>query len=360
MINILHISPNFNLACGVSKHVFTLLNSAELKKEFNLYFITNGGDALFKLDKANVNYSILEFKTDKIFQLGLFKNKRELEKFCSEKEIRLIHSHHRYPEYLSNAIKKSRRVKTAITVHNFVKKFKHFSYQSDQIIAINNTVKDHLIRNFDIKEERIDVIYNCIEQKIIQTLEKTELKNRMNIAPGCSVLLYLGRLSSEKRIDLLIDAFDVLLKKGENSVLLIVGSGKYETDSDKFSDPDKIKILSPVESVENMYSIADVVILPSDKEPFGYTMLEAGIYKIPFIGSRAGGISEFIEDGTNGYLFEPGNVEDLSKKIQFVIDHPLEANNSAMKLNEKVLRLCNCENHFEKLSSIYDKLLDDL
>ena len=64
--NILYISPNFNLACGISKHVFTLLTSSELNSEFNIYFISNGGDALHKLDDTGINYSITNFKTDKI------------------------------------------------------------------------------------------------------------------------------------------------------------------------------------------------------------------------------------------------------------------------------------------------------
>ncbi len=79
-------------------------------------------------------------------------------------------------------------------------------------------------------------------------------------------------------------------------------------------------------------------------------MLEAGLNKIPFIGSRTGGIAEFIEDGIDGFLFEVGNSNDLAKKIEFVLDNPETAQNTSLKLNEKVARLCNCNDYFQKLT----------
>ena len=48
-------------------------------------------------------------------------------------------------------------------------------------------------------------------------------------------------------------------------------------------------------------------------------MLESGINKVPFIGSRTGGIAEFIEENINGFLFEPGNEIDLAKKIEYIL-----------------------------------------
>ena len=83
-LNILFISPSFNLACGVSRHVFTLLNSIKLKNEFNIFFVTNGGDALSKLDKAGINYSLVNFKTDKLFHFDLLRNLKWLKKYCSK------------------------------------------------------------------------------------------------------------------------------------------------------------------------------------------------------------------------------------------------------------------------------------
>jgi len=88
-------------------------------------------------------------------------------------------------------------------------------------------------------------------------------------------------------------------------------------------------------------------------------MLEAGWFNKPFVGSRTGGIAEFIEDGINGYLFKVGNASDLAEKIIFIAEHPGEAKESALKLNKKVQQLCSCKEYFEKLTNIYQSLLYD-
>jgi len=356
--NILHISPNFNLASGVSKHVFTLLTSEELKKEFNPYFVTNGGDALFKLDKAEVNYSIMDFKIDKLIHFDLFRNTKQLKNFCVEKEIHLIHSHHRYPEYLSNTIKKSVGTKTVMTAHDFVHGLKYFSYKSDRVIAISNAVADHLSKKFKVSSEKTDVLYNCIFREGNEAHDKEKIREKLEIPSNKKILLYSGRFIKKKGIKSLLNAFKSLRKYNSGIILIMVG-GYKESLTINNNHEENFMIFQPQEDMMEFYAISDLVILPSFTEGLGYTMLEAGQNKIPFIGSRAGGISEFIEDKVNGFLFEPGNSNDLASKIKFVLEHPDEAEKSAIKLSEKVNRLCNCEDYFTKLSDIYHQLLDD-
>jgi len=357
---ILYISPNFNLACGVSNSVFTLLTSDELKKEFNLHFITNGGDALQKLDKAGINYSLINFKTDKFFHFDLFRNLRWLRKYCEEKEIDIIHSHHRYPEYLSNSIKKSLGIKTIVTVHNYVTGFKRFSYRSDFIIAVSNSVTNHLINYFGIDSDKVGVLYNCIKPLYTAEKKREEIKTFPGIPRDHFVLLFAGRMVLEKGTKTLIESFNLLTRSLGKFFLVMVGAEENSKNlkPSRFNSYNII-LLPAKEDLREFYEAADVVILPSLKEGLGYTMLEAGLYKIPFIGSRTGGIAEFIEDGINGYLFEAGNASDLAEKIKFIAGHPDEAKKSALKLHEKVLQLCSCKEYFEKLTNIYQSLLEN-
>ncbi|NWF88560.1 MAG: glycosyltransferase family 4 protein [Ignavibacteriaceae bacterium] len=356
--NILHISPNFNIACGVSKHVYNILTSKKMDEEFNLYFVTNGGDALTKLDRANINYNIMNFTKDKLLHIDLFKNLKWLKAFCREKKINIIHSHHRYPELLANLIKKFIPCKTVITAHNFVYGMKNISYKSDCIVAVSHSVKNHLVNYFGLPQKKINVLYNCLNSNISAVTDMEELKKKLSLPNSQRIFLYIGRLSEEKGIDILIDSIDTLYQKNPNWLLIIVGSSFLELDIQKFNlNKPYIRVFHSVEGIECFYKIANLVILPSKTEGLGYTMLEAGLNKIPFIGSRAGGIAEFIEDGINGFLFEPGNSTDLADKINYLLNNPDIAKRSAERLNEKVLRLCNCENYFIKLSEIYDSLL---
>ncbi|NWG27147.1 MAG: glycosyltransferase family 4 protein [Ignavibacteriaceae bacterium] len=357
--NILYISPNFNLACGVSKHVFTLLTSEELKKEFNLYFITNGGNALQRLDRAGISYSLMEFSTDKIFHFNLLKNLKFLKSYCREKEINIIHSHHRFPEFLSNTIKNALGIKTVVTAHNFVTGFKMISYKSDIIIAISNSVKNHLLNYFGINTKKIEVLYNCVGLEKSQYKNKEGIKYQYGIPQNHFVLLYAGRVAPEKGIETLLEAVKMLTNDSQKVFLMIVGNNKNLSELVKNKDIlNNFLYLPPKENLSDLFSIADALILPSLKEGLGYTMLEAGLHKIPFIGSRRGGIAEFIENGINGYLFEPGDATELSEKIAYVLIHPDESASAADKLLKKVLRECNCTDYFRKLTEIYQHLLN--
>lgn len=357
--SILYISPNFNLACGVSKSVFTLLTSDELKKKFNLYFITNGGEALQKLDKASINHSLINFKTDKFFHFDLFRNLRWLRKYCEEKEIDIIHSHHRYTEYLSNVIKKSLGIKTVVTVHNFVTGFKRFSYKSDFIITISNAVKNHLINYYGTDPDKLEVLYNCIKPVYTDEKKIEEIKSFPGIPRDHFVLLFAGRMVLEKGIETIIESFNFLTRSPGKFFLVMVGADEFSKNLKLFrSNSDKIILLSAKVDLGEFYGAANVVILPSLKEGLGYAMLEAGLHKVPFIGSRTGGIAEFIEDGVNGFLFETGNPEDLADKIRFVINNPEKTKTAAEELHKKVKKFCNCENYFARLRDIYEDLLE--
>jgi glycosyltransferase involved in cell wall biosynthesis len=97
--------------------------------------------------------------------------------------------------------------------------------------------------------------------------------------------------------------------------------------------------------------------MPSRIESLGYVMLEAGLAKKPFIGGRTGGIEEFIEDGVDGLLVEPGNVEDLYLKMLYLINDANLQKKMGENLYKKVLPLTNKEAYIQQLVSLYEKLL---
>ena len=75
------------------------------------------------------------------------------------------------------------------------------------------------------------------------------------------------------------------------------------------------KVMNAHSEIFNYYQLIDVFVLPSRVDPFPLVMLEAGLMKKPFIGSKVDGIAELIENETDGLLFESGNSDDLVSKI---------------------------------------------
>lgn len=355
---ILHISPDFNYSCGVSKYVFSLLNGFSNNDSYIMFFITNGGDALDKFKDNNLSPQIIKFTRGIKNIFNILPNLKVLRDFCLKNEIDIIHTHHRYPELLAYLISKKIKVKTITTVHSLVKGKNRFSFKSNKIIAVSNSVKSMLIDYYKVPNEKIVMMYNCIEpldSSCVQT--GINIKANLGIPSSGKIILFLGRITKMKGVDILIKSFKILRRKNQNLYLLIAGSVYDKSIKRSLKElPDEIKLLGSVKNPYSYYSIADMVVLSSRIDPFPYVMQEAGLLKVPFIGSRTGGIAEFIDDNINGLLVEPGNVEELVDKINFLIEHPERGKLLAENLFNKVKESTSCEKYFDKLNQIYEEL----
>lgn len=87
----------------------------------------------------------------------------------------------------------------------------------------------------------------------------------------------------------------------------------------------RIRYIGYIKKVEDIYHTADIVVVPSRwQEPLGLISLEAGACRKPVVATRVGGIPEAVEDGVNGYLVEPGDVDELTARVmQLITDSAL-------------------------------------
>jgi N-acetyl-alpha-D-glucosaminyl L-malate synthase BshA len=108
------------------------------------------------------------------------------------------------------------------------------------------------------------------------------------------------------------------------SKLLMIGDGPERTGAEKMCRDmgicDDIRFLGKLEAVEEVLSVADLFLMPSEKESFGLAALEAMACEVPVISSNAGGIPELNVQGVTGFLSNVGDVEDMSRKALFILD----------------------------------------
>ncbi len=353
-LNVLHISTDFNLVSGVTRYVNHLLKLFKDDNGYKLHLIVNKGDALDSIRDLGCNVKVIPFNVGYKGILNLFSTVNLVKKYCLKNNIDIIHTHHRYPELIALQVSKKNKIKTITTAHSIVSGFKTLSFQSDKIIAVSNYVASFLKEKYNVKEEKIIVLHNCIlnesDNKAVPVSQKQSGKKDSKV-----ILLYAGRFSKDKGTDILLEAFGLLKEKYDLELWLLGMNHDLKINSE-VNEP--IKIYSPVIDIEKIYSEADIFILPSRVDSFPYFMLEAGLFQKPFIGSRTGGIAEFIEDGKDGFLVNTEDPNDLKEKVEFVINNMSLAKKTAEMLHQKVAKNCNCEKYLFSLKNIYSRLLN--
>jgi glycosyltransferase involved in cell wall biosynthesis len=130
-------------------------------------------------------------------------------------------------------------------------------------------------------------------------------------------ILYVGIDWKRKGGPELVQAFRQILTKHPDASLTIVGA-------DPAIDVPNCTVLGriPPEKLAPYYEEATIFCLPTHLEPFGIAFLEAMQARLPIIGTRVGAIPDFVQDGWNGYLVKPGDVQSLLEALLKLLDHP--------------------------------------
>jgi glycosyltransferase involved in cell wall biosynthesis len=132
--------------------------------------------------------------------------------------------------------------------------------------------------------------------------------------PELPLMLYVGRLSNEKRLDWLYAPITQL----NNVRLAFIGSGPAEAHlRERFRDTNTVFMgyRSGLELAQ-AYASSDVFAFPSDTETLGFVAMEAMASGVPAVGARAGGIPDVIEHGKNGLMFTPGDLGDMTNQLK--------------------------------------------
>lgn len=125
-----------------------------------------------------------------------------------------------------------------------------------------------------------------------------------------------GRLDKHKGVQYVINTLQSL----DNTKLWIIGDGLYRQELEKLASGLPVRFWSYQKNISKLLKSIDIFIQPSEFEGWGRTVKEAMYFGKPVIGSNTGGIAVQIEDGKTGLLFEPGNVKELTEKLELLIN----------------------------------------
>jgi N-acetyl-alpha-D-glucosaminyl L-malate synthase BshA len=199
--------------------------------------------------------------------------------------------------------------------------------ESDAVTSVSNDLILETQRLLNITRD-IDLVYNFVDKR--EYYPKPDAALRLSYAqPHEKILIHLSNFRPVKRVQDVVEIFK-RVQSQLPSKLLLVGEGPELPRIQKLVEEanltDRVLFLGKQEEVARIISLADLMLLPSEKESFGLVALEAMACGVPTVASRAGGIPELITDGVTGFLAPIGDVDQMAKlAIRLLADPVLHA-----------------------------------
>jgi glycosyltransferase involved in cell wall biosynthesis len=227
-----------------------------------------------------------------------------------------------------------------------------------RIMNVNELVDTFITPSKFLRDKMIEYGFQGDNIVCMNNFNNVALNNEIN--DSGDYYLYVGRLSPEKGLRTLIDA----ALKADSGKLKILGDGPLKGDLISYSkskDKDNtIEFLGHVshDDVIELLKKCSFVILPTEcYENFPYSIIEAFACGKPVIASRIGGIPEIVKNWETGMLFDPGDYDNLSLKIKFLLNHPQKAVEMGKVARKYVEQELNRDKYYVRLHDIYTKLL---
>ncbi len=202
---------------------------------------------------------------------------------------------------------------TLVGSHPFYSPAVNFSINhSDRVTAVSESLKKDTLRLFDIKKE-INVIPNFIDIEKIKSKGKP-CERSLLAEKEEKILTHISNFRPLKRIMDVISIFEGVQQKIK-SKLMMVGEGPEKEKAIQYVNhnglENQVLFLGNSNEIDKILCYSDLFLLPSEKESFGLSALEAMAHGVPVISSNAGGIPEVNMHGKTGYLSKVGDTESM-------------------------------------------------
>ncbi len=243
----------------------------------------------------------------------------------------LLHVHYAIPHATSAWIAREmledngRTVRIATTLHgtditlvgqdpSFHAITKFSIERSDALTAVSEYLRRETFNAFGCTSCAVEVIHNFIDPDVYDR-HKYSVTVRDQVPAGRKVLMHISNFRPVKRVRDVVRIF-AHVARAMPSVLVMVGDGPDRVAAEKEAEAlgvsDQTVFLGRLDTIAPLLAGADLFLLPTERESFGLSALEALACGVPVIGARAGGLPEVVQDGVTGVLRDVGDVEAMS------------------------------------------------
>ena len=357
---------------GGSGVVATELGLALAKRDHNIHFITyNLPVRLEALNDPKIHFhevSVPDYPLFKYQPYELALSSRLVDVVRSN-SIDILHVHYAIPHAYAAYMAKKMLIDIGIEIpivttlhgtditlvgsHPFYNPAVTFSINhSDRVTAVSESLKNDTINLFDIKK-KIDVIPNFVDINKIKNKEKP-CERILLAKKEEKILTHISNFRPLKRIFDVISIYEGVAKQVK-SKLMMVGEGPEKIKAIQYVKEnkleDKVLFLGNSNEIDKILCYSDLFLLPSEKESFGLSALEAMANGVPVISSNAGGITEVNINNKTGFVSKIGDVKDMTTNaLNLLKDENLhQVFKKQARVQAEVFNLENVVNQYESV-----------
>lgn len=324
---------------GGSGVVATELGKALAQKGHKVHFITYTEPIRLDFFNENLFYHEVGISSYPLFQYPPYESALagKMVDVVKFEKLDLLHVHYAIPHatsaYLAKQIllEEGIQIPVVTTLHGTditvvgkdatYKPMVTFSINhSDGVTAVSEDLKNETFSTFDIRNE-IKVIPNFVDLNRFHKQKKDHFK-RIICPNDEKLIVHISNFRKVKRVQDVIKVFEKV-KLEIPSKLLLIGDGPERQHIEQLCREckycDDIRFVGKLDTIEEILSVADLFILPSEKESFGLAALEAMACEVPIISTNTGGLPELNINGVTGFLSDVGDVNDMVKNAIFVL-----------------------------------------
>lgn len=327
---------------GGSGIIATELGIMLAERGHDIHFITSNIPFRIRKPLPNITFHQVEVNQYAVFQYAPYDItlSTKIAEVINEYDLDILHMHYAVPHAVCGILAKQMSGKdikimttlhgTDITVlgydHTLKNAIKFGIEGSDLVTSVSQSLAKQT-QDIINTNKPIVPIYNFVREQEFPTKRDNQLKSAYGIADHEKVIIHVSNFRAVKRIDTIIETFTKIHAQLP-SKLLLLGDGPELMDmkqkAKSLGVEEHVLFLGKQDWVSEFYQMSDLVLLLSEKESFGLTLLEAMKSGVVPIGSNAGGIKEVIKHDETGFIVDVGDSDTASEyALQLLTDQNL-------------------------------------
>lgn len=243
----------------------------------------------------------------------------------------------------------------------------------DQVFAVSRAIARSLIKYYSIDPSKIRILHNAVDPHLFKPQSRRlihEIRERLSLGYG-PIILFVGSFRPVKGIQFLLTAMKSIVSDFPDTQLVLIGGiPRFMRSQASYylylkrcaidlGISDSVRFFNKVPHMRMplIYSMADIVVIPSLYESFGKVAVEAMACETPVIASNVGGLPEIIDNGIDGFLVDVGSVEMISLTAKRLLNNCKAARKMGQRGRRKVLSKFTWDKIARKSLKYYDELI---